>query len=93
MTNAKSKSFWRKDFWVRETRRGGMEYRTISKVLFSVLPILLAALLYKLLTVIEGLEKGPEIIVILAYGVGVLLLMLILLMIIISIIEYLNRFE
>lgn len=93
MTNAKGKSFWNKRFWFRETRDGGMEYRMSSKVLLSILPFLLAALLYKLLNVIEGLEKGPEIIVILAYGVGVLLLILILLMIIVSIIEYLNRFE
>ena len=93
MTDGKKQRFWNKGFWVRETRRGGLEYRASSKVLFSILPVLLAALLYKLLTVIEGLDKGPEIITVLAYGVGVLLLMLILLMIIVSIIEYLNRFE
>ena len=93
MADTKDKSFWKRDFWIRETRRGRTEYRTVSKVLFAILPFVLAALLYKLLIVIEDLKKGPEIIIYLAYGVGILLLMLILLMIIVSIIEYLNRFE
>ena len=93
MPNKKGRRFWRKNFWTKETSSGGSEYRTSSKVLFTILPILLAALLYKMLIVIEDLEQGTEIIVAMAYGVGVLLLVVILLMIIISIIEYLNKFE
>ena len=82
-----------KSFWVKETFYGETEFRTISKVLFAILPFLLAAVLYTLLMVIEGMEKGPEFIVVLAYGIGVLMAMLILLVIIISLIEYLRTFE
>ena len=88
MTNAIGKSFW-----IRNTLSGGTEFHTSSKVLFVMLLLLLAVLLYPLLIAIEGLEGGAEIIVILAYGVGVLLVMLILLMLIISLIEYLHTFE
>ncbi len=88
MTTAKGKGFW-----TRRTLSGEIEYRTSSKVLFTILPFLLAGLLYKLLVAIEALEKGPEVIVILAYGIGVLLAMLILLVIIVSLIEYLHTFE
>jgi len=82
-----------KSFWIREGLYGEMEYRTISKVLFTILPFLLVALLYTLLMAIEGLERGPEIIVVLAYGIGILMAMLILLVLIISLIEYLRTFE
>jgi len=82
-----------KGFWTRRTFSGEIEYRTSSKVLFTVLPFLLAGLLYWLLVAVEGLERGPDIIVILAYGIGVLLAMLILLVVIISLIEYLHSFE
>ena len=87
MTTAKG------NFWIRRTHSGEIEYRTSSKVLFAILPFLLAGLLYKLLVVIEVLDKGAEIIVILAYGIGVLMAMLILLVIIVSLIEYLHTFE
>lgn len=88
MTNTKGRSFW-----IRETSSGEIEYRTSSKVLLTILPLLLGALVYKLLIVIEGLEMGPEIIIVLAYGVVVLMVALILLVVMISIIEYLRRFE
>lgn len=93
MTKSNGKSFWSRDFWIKETFHGGIEYRTSSKILFTILPILMAVLLYKLLIVIEGLESGAEIIMVLAYGIGVLMITLILLVLIISLIEYLRSFE
>jgi hypothetical protein len=93
MTKPKVKKFWSSDYWIKETFHGGFEYRTSSKVLFTVLPILIAVLLYKALIVIEGLESGAEIIMILAYGIGILMITLILLVLIISLIEYLRTFE
>jgi hypothetical protein len=87
------KSFWSKSFWIREDYSGGIEYRTSSKVLFKVLPFLVAALFYGLLIMIEGLENGPEIIIVLAYGIIVLMVAAILLILIISLIEFLHEFE
>ncbi len=88
MTNTKGKSFW-----MRETLSGKMEHRSSSIVLFTILPVLLAGLFYKLLIAIEGLDRGPEIIVVLTLGISVLLAMLILLVIIISLIDHLRAFE
>lgn len=82
-----------KSLWIRETASGGIEYKTSSKVLISVLPFLVAALVYNLLIVLEGLEKGPAIITVLTYGIFVLVAVLMLLVIMISIIDYLRRFE
>lgn len=93
MTKTKVNSFWTKKFWVQETLSGGTEYRKRSIVLFTVLSIMLAALFYKLLIVIEGLENSRDILAILTYGLGVLLAVLILLMIIIWLLEYLHKFE
>ena len=93
MTKSKGKRFWSRDFWIMETFHGGIKYRTSSKILFTVLPILMAVLLYKLLIVIEGMESGAEIIMAMAYGIGVLMITLILLVLIISLIEYLRSFE
>ena len=88
MTDAKGKSFW-----TRETSRGDVEYRKHSKALITILPLLLAALCFKLLIVLEDTERGPEIIMVLAYAVVVLMAALMLLVIVISLIEYLQRFE
>ena len=85
--------FFRRSFWVEDTPSGGIRYRTGSKVMFTLLPIALAALFYKLLVVVGNLEHGPRIIVVLAYAVIILMVALILLMIIISLIEYLRKFE
>ena len=93
MTSTKGKRFWKRNFWIRETLSGDTEYRTSSKALFTILLLLLPALLYKLLIAIEGLEGGGDIIVVLAYGIGVLLISLILLVLIISLVEYLRKFE
>ena len=93
MSKSKAKKFWSRDYWIKETFHGGFEYRTSSKILFTVLPILLAVLLYKTLILIEGLENGAEIIMVMAYGIGVLMITLILLVLIISLIEYLRSFE
>ena len=93
MTKSNDKSFWNREFWIKETFHGGIEYRTSSKILFTLVPILLAVLLYKLLIVIEGLENGAEIIMVMAYGIGILMITLILLVLIISLIEYLRSFE
>ena len=82
-----------KSFWIKETFSGGTEYRTRTKVLLVILPFLLAAVIYKLLIVMEGMEHGASVIVVLAYGVIVLMATLMLLVIIISILEYLRRFE
>lgn len=62
-------------------------------MLFTILPFLLAALLYKLLLVIGNLENGPEFIVFLALSITVLMAALILFVIIVSLIEYLQKFE
>ena len=84
---------WNKSFWIKETFSGGTEYRKRVKVLLSILPFVLAALLYKLLIMIESLDNGAGIIMALAYAVIVLMVTLMLLVIIVSIIEYLRRFE
>ena len=93
MTSTKSKRFWRKEFWTRQTLSGETEFRAGTKALFTILLLLLPALTYKLLIVIEDLEGGPEILVVLAYALGVLLISLILLVILISLVEYLRKFE
>jgi hypothetical protein len=93
MTNTNDKSFWSKGFWIRETRGGETEFRTSSKVLVRILPFPLLALLYTLLIMIEGLERGPAIIIGLAYGIIVLMIAMILLILIISLIEFLRKFE
>lgn len=93
MTNTNGKGFRRKKFWVRQKPSGEFEYRKRSKAFFTILPFLLAALLYKLLLVIDGLENGPAFIVFLALSTSVLMVALILLVIIISLIEYLQKFE
>ncbi len=82
-----------KDFWIKQSFYGGLELRKHSKILVTVMPFVLAVLLYYLLIVIEGLESGAEIIMILAYGAIVLMVALMLLVIIVSIIDYLRRFE
>ena len=63
----------------------------IGKVFVTILPFILAALFYELLIVIEGMERGPDTIVVLAIGVGILMLILIVLITIISLIEFLNK--
>lgn len=83
----------RKGFWIRDTPGGDIEFSTISKVLFSILPFPIAALFYKLLVMIEDLKSGPEIIITLAYGIILLMAALVLLVIIVAIIDYLRRFE
>lgn len=80
-------------FWTREVRNGEREFRTFAKVLFSILPLLLAALVYLLLATIGATTHGAEIVAVLAYGVVVLVAMLTLLVIMISLIEYLRSFE
>ncbi|MCP3869038.1 MAG: hypothetical protein GY703_13240, partial [Gammaproteobacteria bacterium] len=62
-------------------------------VLFTVLPVVFAVLLYKVLTVVEKLDFGPTLIMVLAFGTGVLMIALILMVVIISLIEYLRTFE
>ncbi len=70
-----------------------MEFRASSKILFTILPLVLAVVVYNLLLVLEGMEGGSEIIIVLAYGVVVLVAMLTLVVIMISIIDYLRKFE
>ena len=82
-----------RNFWIRDMPSGETEYRARSKVLFTILPVLLAALLYKLLIVIDGLERGGDIIMILGIGLSVLMATMILLVLIVSLIEYLRTFE
>lgn len=89
----KNKRFLREDFWFKQTLSGGTSLRTRSKILFGLLPFLLAGLLYGLLIMTSGLENGPQIIRILAYAVIVLVIAMILLILIISLIEYLRKFE
>ena len=80
-------------FWTKEMPGGVKEYRTRAKMLFTALPFLLAALIYLLLTVIEDLEHGGDVMMVLAIGLSVLMVMAILLVLIVSLIEYLRKFE
>ncbi len=82
-----------KEFWLKETFSGGLEYRKRTITLITVLFAILAALFYVLLVFIGGTENGPEILMVLAYAIGVLLVAMIGLVIIISLIEYLRSFE
>ncbi|MCB1858550.1 MAG: hypothetical protein KDI63_09770 [Gammaproteobacteria bacterium] len=86
-------SSWISRLWFKKTAGGRLEMRTSSKALLSLLPIVLAGLVYRLLIFIERTESGPETIIVLAYGVVVLVAMLTLLVIMISIIDYLRTFE
>lgn len=88
MTISKGKSFW-----IKETPSGRTEYRVRTKLLFTLVPLILAGLVYLALMVIEGAESGADIIVVLAYGVIVLMGALILLVIFIALAEYLRRYE
>ena len=83
----------RQGFWVRETLDGEREFRPITKTLLSALLIAMALALYLLLSLLGRTEEGLEIIVILAYGVGVLMVVATFLVIIISLIEYLRSLE
>ena len=82
-----------REFWIRQTPSGGYEYRKRSKVFITLLPIILAPLLFKFLVVVGNLENGPEVLVFLALSIVVLMTVLILLAIIISLIEYLQKYE
>jgi len=88
MTISKGKSFW-----IKETPSGRTEYRVRTKVLFTLVPLLLAGLVYLALMAIGALDSGADIIVVLAYGAIVLMGALILLVIFIALAEYLGRFE
>lgn len=72
---------------------GGKEYRRRTKMLLTAMPFLLAGLIYLLLTVIEDLEHGVDIMMVLAIGLSVMMVMAILLVLIVSLIEYLRKFE
>ena len=88
MTISKGKSFW-----IKETPSGRTEYRVRTKVLFTLVPLLLAGFVYLALMGIGALDSGADIIVVLAYGAIVLMGALILLVIFIALAEYLGRFE
>ena len=83
----------RQNFWTRETADGEIEFRPVTKALLSVLLIGMAFALYFLLSMLGRTEEGLEIIVVLAYGVGVLMIVATFLVIIISLIEYLRSLE
>ena len=83
----------RKCLWTRETAGGDREFRTFVKVLFSLSVLGLAVAIYLLLDRLGGTEGGEEIIVALAYGVGVLMVLATFLVVIISLIEYLRSLE
>ena len=83
----------RQNFWTRETADGEIEFRSVTKALFSVLLIGMAFALYFFLSMLGRTEEGLEIIVVLAYGVGVLMIVATFLVIIISLIEYLRSLE
>ena len=80
-------------FWTREMPGGDREFRPFAKVLFSASVLGLAAGIYVLLDRLGRTEGGVEIIVALAYGVGVLMVLATFLVIIISLIEYLRSLE
>ena len=88
MTISKGKSFW-----IKETPSGRTEYRVRTKVLFTLVPLVLAGFVYLALMGIGALDSGADIIVVLAYGAIVLMGALILLVIFIALAEYLGRFE
>ena len=83
----------RQSIWSRETLDGEREFRTITKVLFSLAVAALALGTYLLLNLLGTTEKGFETIVVLAYGVGVLMVVATLLVIVISLIDYLRSLE
>lgn len=80
-------------FWTKAARNGEREFRTTTKVLFSILPLLLAGLVYLLLVTIGATEGGADIVAVLAYGIVVLVAMLTLLVLMTSLIEYLRSLE
>jgi len=83
----------RRSFWVEEMPDGELRYRTSSKLLFAMLIVLIPAVIYLLLILLEGLTGGPGIITALAYGVIVLVVVAMLMVVVVSLIDYLRRFE
>jgi hypothetical protein len=87
-----TKTDWKR-LWIKDLPGGDREYRMISKVLFAVVLILIPAVIYGLLLLIEEATGGPMTILVLAYGVIVLMVAVMLVVVILSLIDYLNRFE
>jgi hypothetical protein len=79
--------------WRRFRADGEAELRTRSKLLLTIMPLLLAALLFPLLLTIERMDGGTAIIEVFAYGVILLVVAASLLTLIISLIEYLRSLE
>ena len=77
----------------KEKPGGERELRTSSKVFLSVLPFLLAALLFPALVTFEKIDGGSEIIEVLAYVIIVLVITMSLVTLVISLIDYLRSLE
>lgn len=83
----------RRSLWVEEMPDGELKYRTSSKLMFALLIVLIPAVIYVLLILLEGLTGGPGIIIAMAYGVIVLVVVAMLMVVVVSLIDYLRRFE
>ena len=83
----------RKELWVKNSPGGGTELRKSTKFLLAMLAFVMAAALYGLLLLIEGLSNGREILIVLSYALIVLFVVLVLLALMVLLIEYLRRFE
>ncbi|MCP5444113.1 MAG: hypothetical protein H6968_13870 [Chromatiaceae bacterium] len=80
-------------FWTKEKPGGERELRSGSKVFLTVLPILLAALLFQALITFEKIEGGAEVIEVMAYIIIVLVITMSLVTLVISLIDYLRSLE
>lgn len=81
------------NLWTKEKPGGERELRTSSKVFLSLLPFLLAALLFPALVMFEKIDGGSEIIEVMAYIIIVLVLTMSLVTLLISLIDYLRSLE
>ena len=79
--------------WTKEAPDGTRVFRASSKVLFTILPLLLGVLLFWGLVAAGDTEGGKEIIFYLALGLIVLIVFASLLVLMISLIDYLRSFE
>lgn len=79
--------------WTKEKTGGERELRASSKVFLTVLPFLLAALLFQSLITFEKIDGGAEVIESLAYIIIVLVITMSLVTLVISLIDYLRSLE
>ena len=79
--------------WRRYRADGEVELRTRSKLLLTIMPLLLAGAIFLLLLAVEHMDGGAQIIEVFAYGIILLVVVASLLTLIITLIEYLRSLE